>query len=173
LGGLGIASMVYLVLHDPNSLIRWRQAVDEGRLSGREKIAPTATDMIGEQPILGWKPVEFQHELGRRLGYIWEGRDAHNLYMHLLLEVGLLGALPFLIGLYICGRSAWRGRRGNLGLMPLACLTTLLVANLFLTQLQVKWLWLILALTAGPQAFATRARHRRVVLTSSVRRSVA
>jgi O-antigen ligase len=173
LGGLGIASMVYLVLHDPNSLVRWRQAVDEGQLSGREKIAPTAIAMIKEQPILGWKPVEYQYELGRRLGLIWERKDAHNLYMHLLLEVGLLGAVPFLIGLYICGRAAWRDRRGNLGLMPLACLTTVLVANLFLTQLQVKWLWLILALTVGPQAVAMRARNRRVVLTSRLRRSIA
>lgn len=173
LAGLGIASMVLLVLHDPNSLVRWRQAVGEGHLSGRETIAPIAIGMIAEQPILGWKPVEYQYELARRLGLIWERKDAHNLYMHLLLEVGLLGAVPFVIGLYICGRAAWRGRRRNLGLMPLACLTTVLVANLFLTQLQVKWLWLILALTVGPQAFATRAGRGRLVLTSRVRRSIA
>jgi O-antigen ligase len=173
LAGLGIASMVFLVLHDPNSLVRWRQAVDEGHLSGRETIAPTAIGMIAEQPILGWKPVEYQYELARRLGLIWEKKDAHNLYMHLLLEVGLLGAVPFLIGLYICGRAAWRARRRNLGLMPLACLTTVLVANLFLTQLQVKWLWLIFALTVGPRAVAARARHRRMLWTSRIRRSIA
>ena len=173
LAGLGVASMVFLVLHDPNSVVRWRQAVDEGHLSGRETIAPTAIAMIAERPILGWKPVEYQYELARRLGLIWERKDAHNLYMHLLLEVGLLGAVPFLVGLYICGRAAWKDRTGSLGLMPLACLTTVLVANLFLTQLQVKWVWLILALTVGPQALATRVRHRRVVLTSRARRSVA
>ncbi|MGH8057142.1 MAG: O-antigen ligase family protein, partial [Candidatus Entotheonellia bacterium] len=101
------AGFVYLIISNPVSLARWEQLYYEGNMAGREKITPTAVGMILERPLFGWQPVAFWYELGTRLGRIFDTKDAHNLYLHLFLEVGALGALPFLVGLWLCGRAAW------------------------------------------------------------------
>ena len=53
-------------------------------------------------------------------------RDAHNLLLHLLLEGGIVGTLPFLVGLWLCGQSAWKARSKPLGLLPLALFCAML-----------------------------------------------
>jgi len=124
----------------------------EGR-TGRERIFATSFEMIEERPLLGWRPIVFWYELGERLGEVGGTRDAHNLYLHLLLEVGVVGAVPFLIGLYLCGGAAWKGREGNLGLLPIALLLAVLAANMSHTDLERKpvWLTFAIAIAAGSQ----------------------
>jgi O-antigen ligase len=88
-------------------------------------------------------------ELGRRTGDMWNIKDAHNLYLHLLLEVGIAGAAAFFAGLYLCARAAWRARMGAFGFLPMALLVTILSANLTHTYLTRKPQWLFLALMVG------------------------
>jgi O-antigen ligase len=151
-----IAAAVYLVLSDPVSLPRWQESLYEGKLAGRENITREAIGMVLERPIFGWQYGVFSHELGSRLGYLWEEKDAHNLFLHLFLEVGAAGAIPFLAGLALCVVAAWRGRKTRLGNLPLAALLTLLTANLALTMIAWKIFWLILALVLAAEAAATR-----------------
>ena len=164
---LAISAVVYFVATNSDFLERWNQTYYEGSLAGREKIFPAATEMILERPLLGWQPVDWYYELGRRIGgpYFSIGRDVHNLYLGVLLQVGVLGAIPFFIGLWLCGRSAWRARLGNLGLLPLALLATDLTGGMSGTGLVVKSHWLILALTlAAAPAVRDELRHRFPVL---------
>ena len=115
---------------------RWQQALQEGKFDGREKIMPASLEMFIERPFLGWQPVKFQYELGRRVLGTGSGtKDAHNLFLHLLLEVGLVGTVPFLIGLWRCAQAAWQARTGHLGLLPLALLLTALAAAMTHTDL--------------------------------------
>ena len=101
-------------------------------------------------------------ELGRRQGIIFGQKDAHNLFTHLLMEVGLVGAGPFMIGLWLCARGAWRARQGSLGLLPFALLVTALASNLTGTDLALKQFWLVLAITVSAGAVAsTRQRVTR------------
>jgi O-antigen ligase len=146
---LAISAIVYFVATNSDFLERWNRTYYEGSLEGREDIFAAAAEMILEQTILGWQPVDSYYELGRRLGgqYFSKGRDVHNLYLALLLQVGVLGAIPFLVGLWLCGRSAWRARLGNLGLLPLALLFTTLAGSMSGTGLVSKSQWFILALT--------------------------
>ena len=113
----------------------------------------TAGEMISEQPILGWQPINWYYELGRRVGGNWTsiGRDAHNLFLSVLLQVGVIGAIPFLIGLWLCGQSAWMARTRSLGLLPLALVITVLAVGMSATTLGLKLHWFILslALAAG------------------------
>jgi O-antigen ligase len=149
-----ISAVVYFVAKNSDFLERWEQTYYEGNLAGRENIFPIASEMILERPLLGWQPVNSGYELGRRFGgiSIWREGDAHNLYLAVLLEVGVFGATPFFIGIWWCARSAWRARRGRLGLLPLALLFTVLAGSMSGTSLFAKLLWLILALSlaAGP-----------------------
>jgi O-antigen ligase len=72
-------------------------------------------------------------------------RDAHNLVLYLLLEVGVLGTVPALIGLWLVIRAAWKGRFGPLGAAPLALVATVMTAGLTHTFITRKPMWLALA----------------------------
>jgi O-antigen ligase len=157
-GITGITATLYIVATNPYFMERWQRTYYEGNVSGREKIVPMAIQMILEKPFFGWGPVEHRHELGSRLGL--RERDAHNLFLHLLLELGLVGTIPFMLGLGLCARSAWRARKGGLGSLPLAALLAVLVFNLSETGVARKPLWLVLALVLASDA-AIRALPNR------------
>jgi O-antigen ligase len=125
-----------------------------GNLAGREIIYPGAIEMIAERPVFGWGPVANQFELSRRLHLDtrkYPSRDVHNLLLELLSTSGVIGTIPFLIGLGLCLRGAWRARRGPVGLIPLAMLVAVLTGTLSGTWIISKILWLALpvALAAG------------------------
>jgi O-antigen ligase len=141
-------AMTYLVVRYPTVLSRFEEA-SQGNLAGRQNIIPAALEMIAERPILGWKPIIQWEELGRRTGRVFGTRDAHNLILHLILEVGVLGAAPFLLGVALCVRAAWRARAQVVGILPFALLMTALSSNLSLTYIARKPQWLILALAVA------------------------
>jgi O-antigen ligase len=126
-------------------------------MAGRERILPAAIGMFMERPIFGWQPVQYAYELGRRVGVA--ARAPHNLYLYVPLLVGLIGAVPFFAGLWLCVQAAWKVRTGNLGNIPLAAMVTVLTINLALDGLAKKPLWLVLALAFAPTA---RLQHRYV-----------
>ena len=142
---LGLGLMGYVVVSNPDALERWKQTYYEGRVGGREKIIDVAVEMILERPIFGWHPGEFSSELGLRLGIAQKG--GHNLFLDLLMEVGIVGTIPFLVGLWLCGRASWRARGGNLGYLPVATFLTVLSGSLANPFLINKIMWLVLALT--------------------------
>jgi O-antigen ligase len=124
----------------------------EGKLAGRERIYPALVEMFVERPWIGWGPIENQYEVARRtMDQKYDHRDAHNLVLELLTTTGLLGAVPFLVGLALCVASAWRARHGFLGLLPLAVVVSVLMGTVSGTWIEAKILWLALAfgLAAG------------------------
>ena len=157
---VGIA-MVALVAQHQTVLARFEQSAS-GNLAGRQVIIPTSIQMIWERPLFGWQPVAYWQELGRRVGQLWSFKDAHNLVFHLLMEVGLLGAVPFLIGLGLCALGAWKARTGKFGNLPFALLMMTLSANLTHTYIARKPQWLIFALAVAAATAAAKssaARH--------------
>jgi O-antigen ligase len=146
---IAVVGIIYAVVGNDSSLLRWKRTYETGNMAGRETIFAAAVDMIIEKPLLGWGPIACQYELGPRVGQSY--RDVHNLYLHLLIEGGLFGAMPFLIGLSLCVRAAWTARVCRLGLLPLVWLVTMLVANMSGTWLTAKLLWfvLIVSLASG------------------------
>jgi O-antigen ligase len=163
--GLTIAGVVYMVLSNPVSAARWEKAY-EGNTAGRDKIYATALYMIAERPVLGWQPIVAQHELGRRLYNAWKGREAHNLFLHLMLEGGIVGTVPFLVALWLCTQAAWKGRTGSLGMLPLALLVTVLAYCMTHTTLAKKLPWLILAFAAVAPSFTGGGQKGRPAVRS-------
>jgi O-antigen ligase len=145
LAACAMLAMLIFVMQNPTATTRWQMTFEEGHTSGRDSIFSSASDMFLESPFLGWKPIEFQSELGRRLGVIFGQKDAHNLFFHLILEVGAVGTVPFLVGLGLCARSSWRARTGSFGLLPLSLFIGALAANLSGTDLALKQFWIMLA----------------------------
>ena len=148
-----IALIVLIVLASTWEVTRrrWQMTLQKGSMAGREYIIPNAWHMFLEKPILGWAPGQNLVELGAREGM--ERRDTHNLYLLVLTEDGLVGSIPYFIALWLCLRSAWRARNLEFGLVPLALLVVVLVANLSLTWQWRKLQWLVFGLalaSTGP-----------------------
>jgi O-antigen ligase len=134
---------------------RWEAALVSGNLAHREQLYPNARDMFLEQPLTGWGPAAHLYELGRRTHYVrWAdpeqlSRDTHNLFLYVLTATGLLGSLPFLIGLWLCLHEAWRGRGGPEGMLPFALVVAMLIASMGSTGIHLKLLWFVLACGAA------------------------
>jgi O-antigen ligase len=174
---IAVVSVVYTVVNNQSVYTRFEKSYDTGHMSGREKIYPASIEMISEKPLLGWGPIMLLFELGpRSLGK--ELMDPHNLFLYLLMEVGLLGAIPFLIGFGLCMRAAWTARSGSLGLFPLVWLTTLLVGSMSGTPLRSKLFWLVLMVSLASGASIVKQHKRknliiRTILRHSQKRGIA
>ena len=163
LGMAAVIGMVYVVASHPIFSERWQKAYYEGNLSSRDKIWSAAIEMISEKPFLGWQPVISEYETDWRLGS-WGRRATHSLYFHLLLEVGVIGAIPFLIGLALCARAAWKARAGVLGMLPLALLATMVAYNMALSGTKHKPLWIFLGLVIAAGSSADKLKNARIAI---------
>ena len=166
---VGLVAVVLLIVGALRSeMLRHRmEQAAEGGLAGRERIYPALLEMISERPLLGWGPIENQVEIAARIGELEKDRrDAHNLVLELLSTTGIAGTVPFLLGLLLVFRSAWRARRGALGLVPLAVLMAVSTGTISGTWIAAKILWLAFALALAAGALASRddyVRHRWTV----------
>jgi O-antigen ligase len=146
---------------------RWEQTMEVGNMAGREVIYPAAWKLFLERPLTGWGPATHTKVLGAR--FFREELDTHNLYLWLLTQVGLLGSIPYFIGLGLCVAAAWKARAGPQGVLPLALMMVILVINMSLTSHEKKVFWLILAFAlASTVQIGVRAVKRRGVAVTAV-----
>jgi O-antigen ligase len=158
-----VAGALYLLFRGPVLEGRMGSFYHAGDVT-REHIYRAALEMVMKKPIAGWGPMVAQIQLGARVASKTGTRDAHNLLLTLLLEIGAIGTIPFLIGLYHVGLAAWRGRAGPLGPVPLALLAVILVTNVAHTNLAWKSMWFVLAMAMSampPQALRSRMKGVR------------
>jgi O-antigen ligase len=156
-GIIVIAGLAYIAATRPVFYERWLQFSEEGDTSSRDTIYEDALDMIAERPLLGWQPIKFEYELGIRAGNTQSGiKAAHNIFLHLFMEVGVVGAVPFLVALWLCGQGAWKARNRNLGLLPLALFVATAAAGMASNVIYTKTLWLVFAVT-----LAARGERKR------------
>jgi hypothetical protein len=105
-------------------------AKDESRV----RMIPVLWEIFLRSPITGTGPDRYQYELTRRaMPYMTEKQqtiNSHNLALLLLVETGVIGFVVFSIGLGKVLLSAWRGRNGQLGLLPLAWLLPMSIGGL-------------------------------------------
>jgi O-antigen ligase len=156
--GIALISLVALVATNEVSRRRWEVSVERRSMAGREFIYPAAVRMFLQKPVLGWGAGNHIVELGARTGN--PTRDTHNLYLWVLTEDGVIGAIPYFAGLWLCWRAAWRARRTSHGLVPLALLSTTLIMNMDLTWQcrKIQWMVLGLAMASGRPLQIARKR---------------
>jgi O-antigen ligase len=137
----------------------------QGNLAKREEIFPAAWQMFKDRPLYGWGPSN-QYVLATRLRLppaLHLSRDTHNLFLELLTATGLLGTVPFLIGLGLCCWGSWKARRGVEGILPAAQMAALLVNNLSGNYIAFKLQWLLLAYALASYKYLTAQRARVAV----------
>jgi O-antigen ligase len=72
--------------------------------------------------------------------------------LELMSATGIVGTIPFLIGLGLVGAAAWRARRGAFHMLPLAFLVTVLIGSMSGTWISSKILWLAFAIALASGA---------------------
>jgi O-antigen ligase len=133
------------------------QLAAAGNLAGRQMIFPAAVQLFKERPLMGWGPTN-QYMLAVRLGLppqLHLTRDTHNLFLEVLTSTGVVGAIPFLIGLGLCCLAAWKARRGTQGILPAAQIAALLAGNLSGNYIMLKLQWLLLAYVVASWTYLT------------------
>jgi O-antigen ligase len=163
LAAVGVIGLIVVFSYQYEPIrARWEQTLMEGRTAGREKIYSEAFGMFLEKPWLGWGPATFVFELGSRLGI--PVRDPHNVYLWILLETGIVGAVPFFAGLWLCWRSAWKARGGSIhSIVAAGLIAAALVTSLKGTNHKGKMFWIVLAYALASGSVAALPRPRRAV----------
>jgi O-antigen ligase len=143
---------------------RYLETLEDGNMAAREEIYPQAWNMFLEKPLVGWGPINNKYKLAVRTAE--EGRespirDTHNLWLELLTATGVLGALPFLLGIWLCLRAGWKARASTYGIMPLALMITVLMLNMSVNWIQSKQDWLVFAFALASSRAVMRARDMR------------
>jgi hypothetical protein len=109
-------------------------ATDESRV----RMIPVLWEIFLRSPITGTGPDRYQYELTRRaMPYLTEKQQTiscHHLALLLLVETGVIGFTVFFIGLGKTIISAWRGRNGPCGLLPMAWLLPMTLGGLTISS---------------------------------------
>jgi O-antigen ligase len=146
IGAIAISLLVLGTLQLPVMKNRWEDSVRTGNMAGREQLYPALWTMFLEKPVLGWGPVSNTYELAARIGERQRPlRATHNIVLELLTATGALGAMPFLVAGWLCLRRAWRARRGEHGVLPLALFCSVFLSNMSGDWISSKLIWLVLA----------------------------
>jgi O-antigen ligase len=162
--GLLVVGAFFAVAASQSEIMRERfeRTVEEGDLARREQIYPSAWAMFRERPLAGWGPVASTHELGSRLGHPEEDtKNPHNLILYALVSSGVAGSLPLLFGMALAAWAAWRSRKGAHGVLPLALVAAVLIANMSGLWLFNKLHWLVMAYALASASYSQRRNADR------------
>ncbi|MGH7508901.1 MAG: O-antigen ligase family protein [Gemmatimonadales bacterium] len=160
---LAITLLTVATLRLPMMKNRLLDTVTTGTLAGREQLYPALWKMFLERPVMGWGPITNTHELALRIGERERPkRAAHNILLELLTAGGLVTALPFVIGVWLSVRSAWRARAGPHGVLPLALFCSLFIANMSGDWIASKLLWVVLAYALASGRWPGTLPHRHL-----------
>lgn len=153
---LALSFAIWMSLRSETMVQRFEKSIDEGSMAQRENLYPTAWKMFLDRPLLGWGPTLNMWELGTRVGEADHPfRDTHNLLLEVLTVTGVIGAIPFFVGVFLCLLAAWNARAGPEGVLPLAAIVAILVANVGANLHYNKLFWLVLT-------YALASGHRRL-----------
>lgn len=131
-------------------------ATDESRV----RMIPVLWEIFLRSPITGTGPDRYQFELTRRaMPYLAEKQQTiscHHLALLLLVETGVIGFTIFFIGLGKALVSAWRGRNGPCGLLPMAWLLPMTLGGLtFCSDVFAPVFWIAIAYSLAARDLST------------------
>lgn len=163
IAALAIAFLVIAAFSDDAMRTRLERSWYQGDTAGRDKISAHAWAMFYEKPVLGWGPLYNEVELGSRLGR--SIRATHSLYLTVLTEAGLVGAVLFFGALGLLVRAAWQARLRIEGALPMALMGSFVITAVAAQWIGRKIFWVIMAYVLA-SAWSLRETVRQVPVHS-------
>jgi len=161
--------LIAVVLGSLNVRSRWERVLYSSDFSERQLILPAAFNMAREKPILGWGPYVHRLELANRLiRYGTLEVDPHSTYLWVLTETGLIGGIPFLVGIGIGFANAWRMRTLRPVALSLSLMVSLITMGIAGSILYMKLFWIILAYVGSEYQESRGVRVVNARMTSLV-----
>lgn len=159
---VGLVGLALFQLPAVNQFLTSRvtSAAEDGG-AGRTAIWTVGWQIAQQSPIFGHGLGTFTVLFGQGIAaesdlesidtyYITDGRGAHNIYLELVSEVGLIGLGIFLAWMWVLLQVSLRQSvHPDLILILKACLLAYLIQGAFLGILERKYLWLTIALLHG------------------------
>jgi O-antigen ligase len=162
-GTIAIGALLWASYSSTLMRNRLEQTAEQGNLAGRERIFPELLRMFRERPLIGWGAITNKYELGLRLHEIrFPRRDAHNMVLEVLTSTGVLGTVPFLVGVGLCALAAWRARRRLHGILPLALVAVVLAANMSGNRIASKVFWVVFAYAMAAATYPAEPSRQTV-----------
>jgi hypothetical protein len=81
--------------------------------------------------------------------------------------VGLVGAIPFFGGLWLCWRAAWRARHSFQGILPLVMLSFILLTGAKGTIHKRKYYWVVLSFALAASSYTAGSQRLRTAVSSN------
>jgi len=157
IAAIGVAAFQSEVMRN-----RFMDTLETGTLTGRELIYPAVVGMIRDRPLFGWGPANNKYELGLRLDErVRRRRGTHNSVLEVLSATGVFATIPFLIGMWLCFRAAWRAREGPDGSLPLALIVTVMASNMSGDWFMTPLYWFALAYAVASEGHTVQAAASR------------
>jgi O-antigen ligase len=118
------------------------EMMQEGRLSGRERIWKAGFEVYKENPIIGVGAGGFRHAVEQHLYRQWA---PHNAYISILVDVGIIGFILFVLSFIVTFSPIMNYS------IDIKILNTMLLAMLLIGMVNLGWefhriTWLILAI---------------------------
>lgn len=155
------AGMGAIVLTTPVVEARWTAVVEQGDTGTRAELADSGLGLFGLSPILG-RGASYMDELG---GLVL-GQDrpiaAHNAYLEVLVSFGIIGAIPWLLGIASVFGGVWRRRKQLWGTVFSALLAASLVYGLAGNLGYDKFFWILLAMATRVVVFNSSETEREM-----------
>ena len=145
-----LVSGVVAVRYVPSALIQrfasTTSEVEDARLGGRFKLWVAGVKAFTYRPVVGYGPVSFKRAIDPFL--YQESQVAHNSYLSVLVEEGLVGFFLFMMMITATFFSVMKLRGGDrrFGLVLLA---TMMITMLPLTWEDRKQAWVVMAILVG------------------------
>ena len=164
LGTAGIAVLGLLILRSEVAVRRW-EAVREGQTGQRVEITEQCLRMVLAKPVFGWGAKQHLEELAFRQRERFDVMDTHSDVFWALTATGIVGGIPFCIGLLLPLLAAWNGRRSVLGPTVLALTIGMLVMGMTVNFHKRKIAWVIMAAatTMAPVTLVNRRLTTRAL----------
>jgi len=163
--GSVVIFFIQLILNNDVVRKRWESTLYKSEISNREYIFPLAYRMFIEKPILGWGQWNNEKVLGYRFGSSVVG--THSIVLTIFTQVGLIGGIPFFIGIWMAIHYGWLARIGRFNMLPFALLIAVLLVNLSINWVNRKQLWLLIAIALATGTLMTIQRKKNKVIISN------
>ncbi len=137
--------LYYVIIGSELMLTRINQSTVGGDTGFRIELLISGFDLFKDQPLFGWG-TGYMARLARVSGYRGDIISAHNTFLQVLLEHGLIGFVIFIMGISFSIYASLKWRRDGLKYTPFILLMSILAGGITKGWAYNKMSWVVFAI---------------------------